>query len=250
MRCYTLADNAIRFNIANSLVFVITVLLANFRVIDVFSSDWMHDGFCIVNKGTPWQSHALCFYSDTFFAIILICVASGDPLMKPVVNAIPGIFAHGAGHLLLFATDIPTDPRIHDNSVLALTGGVCAASLFYYLLLRPFNVRGIHSIIHGFITWALLPARFGFTYVQTVLTLLSQVAELKRPPYEKDVYYTAWVLIVSVPVVFVGWFEAMFCEAFMYLGGHVVYDTMISLCTCVYVCVIRSGCLNRIKESM
>merc|ERR1739847_241651 len=63
----------------NGLVIVNTLVYIGFIVAHAngfgveFSPSFAQDGFCVSNKNGPvyMQSHALCFYEDTIFAIIV-----------------------------------------------------------------------------------------------------------------------------------------------------------------------------------
>jgi hypothetical protein len=176
--------------------------------------------------------------------------------MKPVVDAGPGIFGHGAAHLGLWAGGNPSGgPRILSAAEppLHLAAAALGISLFYYLLFRCMHLSTtaivLNSLVHGVATALLVPPRFGFTYVQTALLLANSLAELRRPPQQKDAYYALYALGVGVPVGFVGWMEALGCDAFVRsaLGGHLVYDTSISLSILTYYAIVRAGLLDAPK---
>jgi hypothetical protein len=81
--------------------------------------------------------------------------------------------------------------------------------------------------------------------------LLYSYAELRRPPAAKDAYFDAYAVLVGVPVGIVGWMEALACDAFVLsLGGHVVYDTTISLSIVAYGCVARGRWLDGAKPKV
>jgi hypothetical protein len=75
-----------------------------------------------------------------------------------------------------------------------------------------------------------IPQKFGFTYVQTVLMTCFVTKELLLPVEKKDYWYGLWGILVNVPVVVVGWIEALTCDSFLKeIGGHVFYDAVIPL---------------------
>ena len=58
----------------------------------------------------------------------------------------------------------------------------------------------------------------------------------------------AYALLVGVPVGFIGWIEATGCDAFVRsIGGHVIYDSSISLSICAYFCIVSGGWLDSRK---
>ena len=59
--------------IHRSVIFLQFIFLYGMFSNNIFSKSFIEDGFCISNKDKHflYQSHALSFYSDTFFAGIL-----------------------------------------------------------------------------------------------------------------------------------------------------------------------------------
>jgi hypothetical protein len=251
-----LGDAAHCFMLLNTTTFMVCVILHAFQYHHLFSASWSTDGFCITHKTDavtvlgvrmPISSHALCFYSDIVFAVALFLLSrtrKNESSMKPVVDAAPGIFGHGIAHLGLWAAGDASSlgPSILASSEPAwkLISSVVGVSVFFYLFFRGFSSlsrRAVwtHSLFHGAVTALAIPPRFGFTYVQTALMLVYSYAELKRPSSEKDAYFDAYAWLVGVPVGFVGWMESIGCDTFIRrLGGHVVYDTSISLSILAY----------------
>jgi len=262
-------DAAHTFVMANTVAFMAAVVLQALQAIDLFSASWVVDGFCIAHKEAsvpisgisfPLSSHALCFYSDTVTAALLLLLSrsrSEEAGMKPVATAGPGIFGHGAAHLGLWAAGVkPGGPPLlaPGASRLALLGGAVGVSAFFFLLFRSTAISAraaaVQSILHGCVTALLVPPQFGFTYVQTALMLVFSLAEVRRPFSEKDVYYAAYALLVSVPVGFVGWTESLGCDTFVRsIGGHLIYDTSISITICIYLALVRSGLLERAHKA-
>ena len=97
------------FHIVNTLVFLALVLAQHNEKIDFFTPEFVKNGFCVSNqdKSVYVQSHALCFYADAAYAIVLYiftkCCSAGMPeaSYKPVSNNILGVYGHGCGHLYL-----------------------------------------------------------------------------------------------------------------------------------------------------
>ena len=84
-----------------------------------------------------------------------------------------------------------------------------------------------------------IPQRFGFTYVQTMLSLVFYGNKL----FMKDLsrYSHLESMLVGLPVGLMGWLEATTCEFFMvYIGGHLMYDLSIHVFMGLYY-VVASG---------
>jgi hypothetical protein len=78
-------------------------------LVDIMSASFLKDGFCVSNKDQSIyvQSHMLCFYGDTAFAILLYVLCklgegniNQDALDFVKINIL-GIFGHGCGHFAL-----------------------------------------------------------------------------------------------------------------------------------------------------
>ena len=95
-----LGDVAHGFVLFNTTAFVAAVLLHALGKLDIFSTAFQEEGFCIANKDAsftlagyalPLSSHGLSFYSDFIFALGIFFLARSrkdDPAMRPVVNAV------------------------------------------------------------------------------------------------------------------------------------------------------------------
>merc|ERR1719199_479382 len=83
-----------------------------------------------------------------------------------------------------------------------------------------------------------VPARFGFTYVQTALTFCFMIGLMVN---KKDKYYTLQGLIF-LPISFVPWIEATQCSNFLvHYGGHLWYDMSIPICILIYFYIVKSS---------
>ena len=114
------------FILANSGLFLASVILQNAGVVDWHSASFVEDGFCVttcveidaaiqderavnliftqVTAPKTWRSsHAMSFYADAVGAAALAYLAkkyAGEPFAEPVKDAAPGVFMHGLAHLL------------------------------------------------------------------------------------------------------------------------------------------------------
>ena len=252
-------DIAHAFIILNTTVFLAAVLLHAVGMLNVFSEAFQAQGFCIANFTAAVSSHELSFYSDTVFASAIFLLSrpyKSEPSMKPVIRAVPGILGHGVAHYHIGyhgrgrSVGAADGPQIlSDTPPTTLAQGVVVVSIFFFLLFRASDgmstrATAAQAVIHGAVTVLLVPPRFGFTYVQTALLLVFSLVELARAGEEKDVYWDAYAVLVGLPVGFVAWAEALTCEhGYRSLGGHVIYDTSISLSVLCYFICVRSGVL-------
>ena len=91
------------FILANSGLFLASVILQNAGVVDWHSASFVEDGFCVTAPKTWRSSHAMSFYADAVGAGALAYLArkyAGEPFAEPVKDAAPGVFMHGLAHLL------------------------------------------------------------------------------------------------------------------------------------------------------
>ena len=99
-----------------------------------FGSNWAKDGFCVSFKDDyRWNSHLLCLYADTAFALALlfIAVTSTKVGVREVKENIISVFLHGCAHGSLFFLSAPpplgagidwsTEPPLDERAVQADT---------------------------------------------------------------------------------------------------------------------------------
>ena len=102
------------FSILNMIVFVYLLYQQVSGKVEVFSESYMQDGFCVSreDKSVWLQTHALCFYEDTCWAIIMYLIFSccksgmedhpdGEQLVAMIRDSIASIFMHGATHMYI-----------------------------------------------------------------------------------------------------------------------------------------------------
>ncbi len=218
----------------------------------IFSASYLTEGFCVSFANTPFNSHVLCFYIDTFFTLVLGALVlwnSGDVRLQRVRENFFGIFGHGIGHLGLYFVKFEGDgASSNTNFATADISPVQRSVLFagllffwgaFFLSLTP--SKFFNAVVSIFNTIALafyVPRVFGFTYVQTVLMTCFVTRDLLTSA-RKDVSYNVWCWCVNIPVVVVGWVEALSCDAgLINLGGHIWYDAVIPISVLVYVVIM------------
>jgi hypothetical protein len=266
-----LGDIANIFVTVNSIVYACVIVFSNLSYSSILysdnnihgnkfiSSNVLIDGFCISNKESLWlSSHALCFYLDTFFCIMLYrCKIDGvkhylpSRIMRPINSNILAHFGHGVGHFLigyeLTTIDFTTQSTIEYQNILWLT-------LFWYGFIQAIhttlslNEHVLVSIIISFVQ-LFIPTQFGFTYVQTILLLLSTINDLSIKKEEKDDFYTLKACFVNVPIGIVGWIEAYTCNSFLiYVGGHIWYDCTIPISIMLYYFMAKTLYISSEKQ--
>jgi len=235
--------------VANSVSFLCVQAFSN-----SFSKSFLDDGFCVSNKDKPIliQSHALSFYSDTIFSIILYYMYNNiavdfDPinnkkLLEPVKANIIAVFSHGLGHLNLAFNSrfFSHRPLILSISNLANKSvSVITLYIFWYYLIKAAYLTGnnyywnVNAVLHTIFLSFVIPFNHSFTYVQTVLMLTAAISEYNLK--DKDIYYDMKALIVHLPITIVGWIEALYCDKFFKnIGGHLIYDTTIPVSIIAY----------------
>ena len=76
--------------LANSGLFLASVILQNAGVVDWHSASFVEDGFCVTAPKTWRSSHAMSFYADAVGAGALAYLAkkyAGEPFAEPVKDA-------------------------------------------------------------------------------------------------------------------------------------------------------------------
>mmetsp|Transcript_65199 Transcript_65199/g.108325 ORF Transcript_65199/g.108325 Transcript_65199/m.108325 type:complete len:268 (-) Transcript_65199:162-965(-) len=250
-----LGDIAHAFVLFNTVAFMLAVIVDALGLLSgvfALSGSFKKHGFCVTAPATLANSHLLCFYGDTIGALAVAILGrsgarSGTKGVDAVARSSAGVFGHGVAHLALWNAggafgDVAAGPRIFEP-VPAGEGLVRLAGLtvFFGLLFRSvgsISAPWLHSVLHAATLSLLVPPRFSFTYVQTALMLVASVCELGRA--DKDIFYDVHALMVSLPVGFFGWLEAMSCDVFLInMGGHAWYDWSIWISLIAYYFVAR-----------
>lgn len=255
-------------NIANSFVVLNSILYAWVIVCSSLSYHYdrnndsnillspsvLQNGFCISNKESLWwSSHALCFYLDTFFCIVMYrCKLDGAKnklplsITEPVCTNISAHFGHGIGHFLLgyvFASRETYD-SIRIENMLWLP-------LFWYGFIQAIHTNShwkknilvsvLISLFH-----VCIPLKFGFMYVQTILLVLASTNDLFLKNEEKDIFYDLKAIIIHVPIGIIGWLEAYLCDSILiYIGGHIWYDCTIPATIILYYIIAKTIYIER-----
>jgi hypothetical protein len=241
--------------LANTAAYLGAVLAHEYGFAAFFSPSFLADGFCIASKDRPvFQSHALCFYVDTVCTLVLCGLSRRYAGMKGSdrpSTAAPGVFIHGLIHLAAWrqsttssydpATELPgikmSIPPTEQFWRLALNYA------FFHLLYRSApSVPNRHGAVHAgwgaLLLCYLVPPRFSFSFVNSILLTVAAGYEFLIPPQAKDRYYDLYGLMVTLPVGLLAWLESSCCESFFRaIGGHVWYDATIPASIFAYYAV-------------
>jgi hypothetical protein len=230
-----------------------------------FDASWKRDGFCVAHAEVEyWNSHDVCLYVDAAMAALLglVYLALHKMPGMEAANAllfanIPGILGHGIGHGLvgkqirefgLEAASPSFSDLVANQTSMEIAQALGLFLVFWAGLLKASmnNIQTKYLIPCVLVAIAgntLVPANFGFTYVQTILMLAFSINQLLRPASEKDYVYATFPLFVGFPLTLVGWMESTQCSNFVrdYMYGHVVYDAYIPIASLAWylVCYAR-----------
>mmetsp|Transcript_16197 Transcript_16197/g.48999 ORF Transcript_16197/g.48999 Transcript_16197/m.48999 type:complete len:275 (-) Transcript_16197:322-1146(-) len=237
----TVGDVANGVVLANSGLFAAVFVAHAVGKANLFSESFQREGFCVKNSGDAyWSSHALSFYADCVGAAVILCLLLVTKLpksaAKPLWVNVPGILAHGAAHMALSFAAASGEKTA--NAASGSPKDLLVLVAFWVGLLKAADPdQGyVRLVLHSLLQTAIvvvIPAQYGFTYVQTVLLVANSVAALCRS--DKDVFYDLFGVLVSVPIGFVAWFESFACDkGFKDLGGHLFYDATIPVSILFY----------------
>ena len=252
------ANNNKRFigDFVNGLIIVNTlayigVIVAHANGLNIeLSPSFAQDGFCVSNKeeSVVWQSHALCFYEDTIFALLVwFLVKFGkDMLAEFDMTFLTGYafstFVHGAAHLSLAYRDYTADPegQFSENTIKPLR----VITLLGFWSTFMWNIHPDHTISKKFLRavfWTIVqlfvPKLYGFTFVHCVLVMefTTKAMQVK----EVDPFYNMRTPLLNIPNSILAWMEVFACEKFLQpYGGHAIYDAFIPITAIAYIFVL------------
>lgn len=245
--------------IHRSVIFLQFIFLYGMFSNNIFSKSFIEDGFCISNKDKHflYQSHALSFYSDTFFAGILYLMykylkvhddeLNNAKLLKPIKENINAILLHGFGHLNYALRPRPAGQVAYyytfDTKPKRIMSILVMYNFWFYLIKAAYLNGTAHAVRGAALTNTILlnffiSKSYSFTYVQTILMLIASISELNST--DKDEYYNIKSVIVHLPLTFVGLIEAIYCDSFIKkYGGHLIYDSTIPISLIIYHMILR-----------
>ena len=109
---------------------------------------------------------------------------------------------------------------------------------------KPFLLPA--SVCSALVHFFIVPFTFSFSYVQTVVYLISSYCGLTG---KKDDVYDKVALIIVLPNLAMTWVESVTCDSFLAnYGGHFWYDFMLPFCLFVYFLQMREKSKNKNKD--
>ena len=228
----------------------------------ILDDEWKKEGFCIANRDVKyWSSHETSFYVDVVFCVLIgyMYYCWKDRKGMEFANQfIPmgllGTSGHGVAHWIIASKmrekdesgsgdeDFLTNETTRMQHVLfvsffwfpLLKASISKASAFHIYILA-IAVQYFQSKLHD---------RYGFTYIQTVLSIASHTSQLMLPLKEKQCRsYMMFPVLGALPAIVCAINEAMNCQLFYKaLGGHVLFDASIVVGISLYYidCYVHS----------
>jgi len=229
--------------------------------------DALKDGFCVSNKdgSVMWQSHALCFYEDTIFALfiwVLVNYIGKNMVSKDDVEMMNrysfSTFIHGAAHLVIAYRDYtkdqsymdsynnPTKPNLNPSKLKIITLLIFWCTFMHVIHTdQTFSRKAVRSVFWT-IVHLLVPRLYAFTFVHCVLVMEFSIKTMRVK--EVDPFYNIRIPLLNIPNSIIAWMEAFACEKFLQpYGGHAIYDAFIPITMIIYVFVIFSYSKNTKK---
>ena len=255
---YSKKNNVLLGNAMHSVALTLTLLyavgvatIAQDPNQQIFDREWTKHGFCISNSSLPFQtSHDMAFYVDIIFTIIMLTLAflwrkEGGTVVTSLLGFAFATVGHGVAHEWIAHT-IRTDTYQQEVETLSPVASVALTVGFWFPFLNstctrvPWPLAAIAAFVaqQGMTN---LPLMYGFTYVQTVITVAATTNHLTNPLEEKEKpQYAMGPMIVSIPVAILAWIECLWCNTFYkQVGGHVWFDITLGSCTIVFLCFVH-----------
>jgi len=248
-------------DVVNGLVVVNTLVYIGFIAAQAngfgveFSPSFAQDGFCVSNKDGPvlMQSHALCFYEDTIFAIlvwVLVNIIGKNMIPETDVALMTryafSTFVHGCAHLSLAYRDYAADPS--DGTPTATWTPnfkplrVGTLLMFWSAFMSVLNPEhSLNKKIMQSLFWTtvhlFVPRLYAFTFVHCVLVMVFSIKNMQEK--EVDRFYNLRVPLLNIPNSIIAWMEAFACEKYLQpYGGHAIYDAFIPITMIAYIFVL------------
>ncbi len=241
------------------LAFGITAMLFAKPGSKFFDSEWVEDGFCIIQKDTPyWNSHDLCLYFDMILAAIGILIhqllkGMSIPAMKDADQSIffnmLGHLGHGLAHGFLAAqyrSDNDNYAGMQHISLIEkflqeedahlmrmeILKHASMALLFWFAILKgvvptiSVSKLALSSIL-AYISGLFVTDVLTFAHIQLILSVSFSWSQLMLPMEKKDFSYAAFS-VSSLIINIIPWIESTTCQGIAgQMGGHLIFDVSI-----------------------
>jgi len=251
-------------------VFFGLLILHELDVIDVFSTVYQEEGFCVHAKTTnSWfRGHFLSFYACSLTALWMramvfygeFCGMSKESL-KPIKKNSISLFGHSLGHAFLgYQTNNSTGgTRVFED--LTFSGRIfafVALQIVWYGFMRQRNSKRSHltafslALFHNSLQVFILPTRWFFTHVLIAVLTSSALRGLSRDPKDKTIYYALEAWLVDVNILVMTFVESFTCETFLiHVGGHLWFDMVVPIGFTVYFFLLfESHCEKRLDANV
>ena len=251
-------------NIFNAVVLSLSLLYTTCVVIytqkgrtGVLDDEWKVEGFCIQNRDVLyWSSHETSTYVDFVFCALLGYLYYNWHTTKGMEFAnqfipmgIVGTLGHGVAHWMLAIKMRQKDTMNNDDEIVATEQQTTSnfetilfCTFFWFPLLKASIPKS--SVFHAYtlaivVTYVqrnYLAEVYGFTYIQTILSVATHVSQLLLSENEKNCRsYMTLPLIAALPAVIISILEATSCNRFFKSwGGHVWCDACIIIGMTMY----------------
>ena len=215
----------------------------------VLDDEWKVEGFCIQNRTIPyWSSHETSTYVDFIFCAILGFLYYNWHTLKGMefVNqfipmGIVGTIGHGVAHWIIAIKMRQKDMNDSDEQHIIIANEethlqtILFCTFFWFPLLKASIPKSsvyhayILAIAVAYVQRNYLAEVYGFTYIQTILSISAHVSQLVLSTKEKNCRcYMTMPIIAALPAVIISILEATSCNMFFKsMGGHVWFDACI-----------------------
>jgi len=242
--------NAVILAVNATYIAVIIAFVAGADITSFFGKNWTEDGFCVGEKGTPWDSHLLSFYFNCFGTVVLVGLgyhSRNRPELQLVRDNVGMVFMHGLIHLMFWWASTNSDTLQNPFGIsfpdfLPRTFFFVMTWAFFAVFLRSGTFRGplinFQSPLYGFLSTMIVPAKLLFTFAYTILVLNGAYANYINK--HKDKIFDRIVICFFGPPMIVSWLEPTLCDSVLiYSGGHFWFDfsTWLSPTLCYLYCI-------------
>lgn len=251
-------------------IFFCLLILHELNIIDVFSSLYQEEGFCVYAKDAHplLRGHALSFYACSATALWMRCMVfygnqcgMSEESLKPIKKNSISLFGHSLGHAFLGykTNDSNGGTRVFED--LTTSGRIfafLALQVVWYGFMRQRNSKRssttafMMALFHNSLQVFILPSRWFFTHVLIAVLTSSSLRGLSREHKDKTIYYALEAWFVDVNILVMTFVEAFTCETFLLpFGGHLWFDMVVPIGFTVYFFVLfDTHCKKRMDTNV
>jgi len=214
-----------------TLVFWLLIGMDKAGFIAVLDAEYRANGFCVADHETHgFNSYQMCFFIDTAACAILLSMEKA----REYHGYTASVFVHGCFHFAQYIYGWPMPEMIH----------IIAYTLFTLAFLGGFGIGSkagskttlaVTTLIVVLVERFLIPTSMSFAYTNAWIYATATAVSVSQPPSKKNSFGTSWfaVLVFLAGTVF-PFFEGVMCnQGVKALGGHAIFDAIISFGTLV-----------------